>query len=239
MPEIFVSCTKQSSHILCGIVCYTLFMKAKELNKILEDIEFLYEKYSLTLRSSTQPYHLLQAQKNFANEQFHPDHDLVREPLIEHVGSLPVLATTLYPYTSDPEVVLGDALTMLAIDDIGELKTGDEMTFTKKGDKSKEIAAALSLLDESYHNIYKRSKELKTKSAKFAKSIDKIAPDILDYLTPKEATIWRYETYTGRKTPDEIIQLIKSHKRPFMLWNDFMAEFHVFLLGKLHEKLSS
>lgn len=213
-------------------------MSKKDLQKFLDELEFLFEGYSKTLRATTQPYLWQTAHKHFPNFTYHPDDNLVRETLMEHVGSLPVLATAFYPHISDGEVNLGDTLTMLAIHDIGELITGDEMTFIKKKDDTKaEYEAALKLLSPIYHEIYDDAKKNKSKSARFAKAIDKITPDIMDYLTPKDIMIWRYKHYTGISEPDKITDLIVKHKRPYMLWNDFMTEFHIFLLTELRKKL--
>lgn len=206
---------------------------------MLDKLEFLLQKYSLERRATTQPY-LLQIARDRVNDyQYNPEDALVRETLLEHVGSLPVVATALYPYINDPEVNLGDTLTMLAIHDIGELIVGDEMTFTKKNDsKSAEYEAAIKLLDPAYHGIYNDAETKSSKSAKFAKAVDKITPDIFDYLTPADITIWRYQHFVGVES-NKIVDLIISHKRPHMLWNPFMTEFHTYLIDKLAQKLSS
>lgn len=121
--------------------------------------------------------------------------------------------------------------------DIGELVTGDEMTFTKKATaKGPEQQAALKLLDPSYHNLYRDAESKTSKSAKFAKSIDKVTPDLFDYFTPADITIWRFKHFVGIEK-DQIIDLIIRHKRPYMAWNPFMTEFHTYLLDKLAAKL--
>ena len=207
------------------------------MQEILDKIEFLFEHYSLERRATTQPYLLKVAQEQLKGYDYHPDDDLVRETLIEHVGSLPMLGTAVYPYIEDSEVDLGQSLIMMAIHDIGELITGDEMTFTKKADANvAERKAALELLNPMYHEIYKDTEERTSKSAKFAKSIDKINPDIIDYLMPPEITKWRYKEYVGIE-PDQIIETIIKHKRPYMLWNPFMTAFHIHLLDQLDKKL--
>ncbi|HSW81441.1 MAG TPA: hypothetical protein VLG40_03520, partial [Candidatus Saccharimonas sp.] len=120
---------------------------------------------------------------------------------------------------------------------IGELITGDEIIFTKKASaKNSEREAALSLLHKTYHAIYDDIETQTSPSAKFAKAIDKINPDILDYLTPAHITIERYKHFVGTE-PDKIVQLIEDKKRPYMLWNPFMTEFHTLLLDKLAAKL--
>ena len=207
------------------------------MKDIFEKVEFLFERYSNERRATTQPFLLNVVRDKAPNYTYEPDDELVRETLMEHVGSLPVLATALYPYIDDPEVDLGDALTMLAIHDIGELVTGDEMTFTKKASaKDPEQEAALKLLDPYYHELYLDAENKTSKSAKFAKSIDKITPDFFDYFTPADITIWRYKHFVGIEK-DKIIDLVVEHKRPYMLWNPFMTELHKYLLDKLAAKL--
>lgn len=163
----------------------------------------------------------------------------MRETLMEHVGSLPMVATAFYPYLDDSDVDLGRALTMLAIHDIGELVTGDEMTFTKKASaKDPEREAALSLLYHTYHELYDDVENQTSASAKFSKAVDKITPDIYDYLTPANITVWRYKHFVGIEA-DKIIPLIEAKKRPYMLWNPFMTEFHILLLNRLATKIKA
>ena len=149
-----------------------------------------------------------------------------------------MVATAMHPYIADSSVNLGQSLIMLAIHDIGELITGDEMTFTKKAStKDPEREAALSLLDTSYHKIYEDVESQSSASAKFAKAVDKITPDILDYLAPTDVTIWRYKHFVGIEA-DQIVALIEEHKRPYMLWNPFMTAFHTLLLAELSKKIT-
>lgn len=218
--------------------CYSECMtERKKVEKLLTEIEFLFEKYSQELRATTQPYHLEKVKQNIKAYKYHPDDVLVREPLIEHVGSLPMIATAIFPFINDDDVDLGKALTMLAIHDIGELITGDEITFTKKASsKDPEYEAAISLLHPSYHDAYDDVETQGSKSAKFAKAIDKITPDIMDYLTPADITIWRFKHFVGIEA-DEIIPMMIKHKRPYMLWSPFMTELHKLLYEKLAAKL--
>jgi len=209
-----------------------------EAAELLKEIEFLFEKYSDELRSSTQPYRLRRVASQMKNYSYHPDSELVRESLMEHVGSLPMLAAAFYPHLKDSEVDLGKSLTMLAIHDIGELIEGDQNTFLREDDGEKEEIAAKKLLSPIYHDIYNDVEMQGSKSAKFAKSIDKIAPDIIDYLVPAEVTLWRFEHFNNLTTVEGIVQLVIKHKRPYMLWNPFMTEFHKLLMSALELKLS-
>ncbi len=205
--------------------------------EVLEKIEYLFERYSFERRATTQPYLLEVVQRSVPNYRYQPQDDLIRETLMEHVGSTPVVATALFPYIQDPDVNLGEALTMLAVHDIGELAVHDEITFTKKEDKkAAEYEAALKLLDPYYHKVYKEAENRTSKSAQFAKSIDKITPDIFDYLTPADITIERFKHFVGIDK-DQIVDTIVKHKRPYMTWNPFLTEFHIYLIEKFAEKL--
>ncbi len=207
--------------------------------ELLEKLEFLFEKYSQEMRASTQPYYLAKISDGVKDYKYHPEDVLIRESLLEHIGSLPMVATAIYPLIQDEEVDLGQSLIMLAIHDIGELITGDEITFTKKkAGKKLEFDAAITLLHPSYHSLYEDVESQSSKSAKFAKSIDKITPDILDFLTPADITIRRYKHFVDIE-PEEIIDLIIKHKRPYMLWNPFMTEFHTLLVNRFSDKLKA
>lgn len=208
--------------------------------KLLNEVEFLFENYSREVRATTQPYQLAKIQDKFADYQYHPDDDVVRETLMEHVGSLPMLATAVYPFIDNADVDLGQALVMLAIHDIGELITGDENVFTKNVDsKIAEREGALKLLHKSYHDIFDEMETQSSPTAKFAKAIDKINPDIIDYLAPADITVLRYKGFAGLETADEITDLIVKFKRPYMLWSPFMTEFHELLMDELAKKIKS
>jgi hypothetical protein len=206
--------------------------------KILHEIEFLLESYSHEKRATVQPYHFANLSAAVKGYAYDPKDPIVRESLIEHVGSLPIVATALYPYIKDEEVDLGQALVMLAIHDIGELEIGDEISFTRTKDSHvTEREAALKLLHETYHKLYDDVESQKSKSAKFAKSIDKITPDILDYLTPPEMSNVRYKHFMNLEGT-AIVDLIEEHKRPYMLWNPFLTEFHTLLLDNMRARFT-
>lgn len=210
---------------------------SKTIPDLIDELEWLYEKYSKEVRSATQPYHLEKIIADFREYEYKPETILVRESLLEHVGILPVIATTIYPYINDPKVSLGDSLIMLAIHDIGELITHDVNTFIKEtSDAEDEQQEALKLLHSNYHDFYKDVETQASQTAKFAKSIDKIAGDVMDYVTPADITIERLKYFVGVEA-DEIIPLIIKHKRPYMLWNPFMTDLHKELIKRLETKL--
>jgi 5'-deoxynucleotidase YfbR-like HD superfamily hydrolase len=206
--------------------------------ELLSKIEYLYSGYSNEMRKMTQPFQLVRMQDQIPEYEYNPNDQIIRESLMEHVGSLPIIATAIFPYIDDESVDISQALLMLAVHDIGELITGDEMVFTKQADsRVKEQEAALTLLDSSYHEIYKDIETQESQTAKFAKSIDKISADIVDYLTPGDITVARFKRLIDIE-PDQIMGLFLKHKRPYMLWNPFLTEFHILLCEKLEEKLS-
>jgi len=208
------------------------------VENVLKEIEDLYRKYSLEKRTTTQPFILEMVREQFADYEYNPGDALVRESLIEHSGSLPIVATALFPHVDDEDVELGKALTMLAIHDVGELAVGDQNVFTKEGDGAEEHEFALKFLNPIYHELYKEVEGQvdRSKTARFAKAIDKITPDILDYLAPVDVTIWRYRYFTDTER-EGIVTLIKKFKRPYMLWNKFMTDFHDYLMEELEKKI--
>ncbi len=212
-------------------------MANNELDKIIDTICELIKGYSQVYRKTTQPFVWADLKSQNGDLEYDPESVLIRERLVEHVGSLPIVATTLYPYINDPEVSLGDTLIMLAIHDIGELKVGDEIAF-KKNDKSNDLETkeALSMLDPIYHDYYNDIENLSTKTGKFAKAVDKITGDIFDYLTPLEINLKRFKHYMNIEK-DQIVDLFLKHKRPYMLWNPFMEALHIRLIERLKENI--
>lgn len=204
--------------------------------KVLDQIIFLYKGYSNEHRATTQPFHLEKVKAHVKDYIYKYDDLLVREPLIEHSGSLPIIATAIYPHLQDPNVDLGRALTMLAIHDIGEIVTGDEMTFLKTKDPKIEQKQALLILDKSFHEIYMEVEELRSDTARFAKSVDRMTPGLIDLITPIEITVERYKMFTKKK-PEEIVPLLRDYNYSYMTWNPFMTNLYTEILERLGKKL--
>ncbi len=210
---------------------------ANVYQETLDKIILLYKLYSSEHRASTQPFHLEKVQSRIQDYQYKHDDLLIREPLIEHSGSLPIVATTIYPHINDPTVDLGKALIMLAIHDIGELVVHDEITFTKNGENApNEKEEALKLLPEMYHQLYMDMEERTSNTAKFAKAIDKMTPDIVDLMTPANITVIRYKQFV-KKEPKDIVATIKEFKHPYMIWNEFLTNLHLEILDRIDKKL--
>ncbi len=78
---------------------------SKSAVELLGELEFLFEKYSQEMRTTTQPYYLARVTDKVKDYKYDPADTLIRESLMEHIGSLPMIATALYPFIDDPEVV--------------------------------------------------------------------------------------------------------------------------------------
>lgn len=136
---------------------------------------------------------------------------LIREPLIEHVGHLPIIASFLYPYLENKNIInLGRVLIMLAIHDIGETVTDDIVSYLKNTQHEKnEEEAVKSLLNTEQLLFYQELKQGDTIDAKYANSIDKLAPLLVELESP-ELHIARHKYYGFT------IQTIINKKRPIM-----------------------
>lgn len=192
--------------------------------KHITDIEFLLKNYTKEFRATINPYRLEMYNEENNFPQFDVENISTRESLIEHVWTLPILATYFHWYIDD--IDLGKVLSILAIHDIWELVIGDEIAFTKKVDEwSREESEALKIINPKHHELYKEFLELKTNEAKFAKSIDKLSPDLYEYIMHPDDTTKRLKHFM-KIEKDEIVDLIESHKSPYMQWNTFFSKFH-------------
>jgi len=82
--------------------------------------------------------------------------------------------------------------------------------------------------------LYVEFEEQATYEAKFAKSVDKIAPDILDILTDTQVTIERLK-YFAILEPGDIALAIEAKKSPYMQWSTFFKSFHSDVIKELKE----
>ena len=211
------------------------FLK-KSFEEILSDVIFLFRGYSQVFRANTQPYRLEILRTHDSHYEYRPEDALVRESLLEHVGMLPILATYFHPLVEEP-VNLGKVLEMLAIHDIGEIVFGDENVFTKKDAKEEaEVEEGFRILHANSHGVYREFKEGTTNEAKFAKSVDKIAPDILDLICESEVTRKRLKHFAHIE-PGDIVSRIERSKSPSMQWSSFFRAFHAELMVRLRERL--
>lgn len=204
---------------------------------VLDHLVMLLDKYSSEMRSSTHPGRLSVRQSDKAYS-YRPDDPLIRQNLMEHVGELPVMAVALFPYLDDPGVDLGTTLTMLAIHDIGEVVVGDVNSYIKLPEQAvNEAEAALGLLHPSYRQLYEDVEmHAATASARFARAVDKLTPDVFELLLPAEYSFERLR-YFARMSPEEIVPAIVKRTLPEVAWNPFLTALHQEVCERLAARL--
>lgn len=148
------------------------------------------------------------------------------ETLTEHVGHLPIMATFFHPYLEHgSKVDLGKALTMLAIHDIGETVVGDVYSFKKdKEHDKKEYEAAIKILPEAQREIYEEYEGKESYEAKYANSIDKLAPLIGALRIPKI-------TIEHALMHGVTIETVENEKREAFKWDSLMGEVFELCIG--------
>lgn len=111
----------------------------------------------------------------------------IREPLLEHVGHLPVIASFLYPHIGHHEEVdLGRVLTMLSIHDFGETIVGDVFALHKtQQQEDAETKAVEKHMHEWFLPWFEEFEARQSVDAKYAKSVDSMAPILHELLLPK------------------------------------------------------
>lgn len=198
-------------------------MKAKE---VFGNLMNLHEKYSKTMRVPITAERLQYVNKESVDIQ----KDEVREPLMEHVGHLPVIASFLYPrIDSTNDINLGRVLIMLSIHDIGETEVGDVFTFDKtQKDQSQEQTAVRSILDEELFTYFEEFEDQNTKDGKFAKSVDALAP-FLHEISHPDITRRKLEKY------DFSSEDMREEKEQYFRWDEVLAELFAVVLEEIEK----
>ena len=200
-----------------------------DYKELLDRLTKLYINYAKTFRSSLQPIKI----KQHGTFAINVNDEAIRESLIEHVGLIPIVATELYPFINDTEVNLGESLIMLSIHDIGETSVGDTNFYIKtNSQEEEELKHALNLLNPQFHKYMMEFETQSTKNAKYAMSIDKLVPSILEILIDPKVTIDRFKTQSNVES-NEIINLIRNKKKKYFEWNEFLKNFSNFIFDKL------
>jgi 5'-deoxynucleotidase YfbR-like HD superfamily hydrolase len=191
------------------------------LNKLLK----LQRNYALTPRWMMTYERTIHVQDRFLKSKVNYEDVSIREPLLEHVGHLPIIANFLYPHIENKSSVdLGKALIMLSFHDIGETTTGDVFKYRKtKSHDLSEHKATRKLLNPFYFSYWKEYEERKTLTAKFAKSVDSFSP-LLHELDNMPHTIKRFTHFKfGLEDIDKL-------KRPHFAWDKvLLAVFEEYL----------
>ena len=188
-----------------------------ESRKLIQDLLNLQNKYARTPRAIVTGERL-QALLSRGNNIDVEDLS-VREPLIEHVGHLPIIAAYLYPHLEHKaEVNLGRTLTMISIHDIGETVTGDIMTY-KKNDKDteEENEIARKLISPELLPFFNEFELRESYDAKFAKSVDAFAPFLHESDKPN-LTRKRFKVHDFGSVK------IEAKKRPLFIWDKTLLD---------------
>jgi 5'-deoxynucleotidase YfbR-like HD superfamily hydrolase len=187
--------------------------------RLLHQLIELQRKYAFEARGITTEERYNRLIKTRQIKKWNYDTEAIREPLIEHVGHLPIIASFLYPYIKNVEKVdLGRVLVMLSIHDFGETIVGDIFTFHKnKNDEDAEYDAVVKNLNPRLLPYFKEFEERKTMDSKFAKSVDSIAP-LLHELSIPVVTKERFEHF-GFDT-----KKIDAKKRKDFEWDPVLSE---------------
>jgi 5'-deoxynucleotidase YfbR-like HD superfamily hydrolase len=153
----------------------------------------------------------------------------IREPLIEHVGHLPIIASYLHPYIEhSKEVKLGRSLIMLSIHDIGETVTGDIFSHSKGDeDTAIELKHALSLVNKDLRSYILEFEERETLDAKYAKSIDSLAPILTDIALKPNIMLDRFKVYSLTSS------LAEKDKRKYFDWDSVLNEIFNIVIEEL------
>ncbi|MBP9758648.1 HD domain-containing protein [Candidatus Dojkabacteria bacterium] len=173
-------------------------MHRKDILKITKELIELQSRYAFEARKIITLERLENFQKLFPTklEELDYEEKMLREPLVEHVGDLPIIATFLHQFIEHKEVVnLGRSLIMLSIHDIGETVLGDVFTFDKtKIQETDEYDAALKLLPDYLQKYYEEYEKRESSDAKYAKAVDSISPLLHEMVLP-ELTYLRFEKF--------------------------------------------
>lgn len=203
---------------------------AEDAKTIVENLLKLQRAYSSTFRVliTEERYRLVESGE-LAEYTF--ETEALREPLIEHIGHLPIIASYLHPYiTHTTEVDLGRVLIMLSIHDIGETVVGDMLTYSKTGSHAeREEAAARKILPESLLLYFNEMEKRETLDAKFAKSVDSLGPILHDMTFNPKVLLQRFAYY------DFNVDKIIAKKGPHFDWDPVLKEIFAYLAEKYRE----
>ncbi|MFA6909106.1 MAG: HD domain-containing protein [Patescibacteria group bacterium] len=194
---------------------------------LVDDLLRLTREYAATYRAIVTEERHAHLVKTGILKEYTYDTEAIREPLLEHVGHLPVIASYLHQHIEHAEEVdLGRVLIMLSVHDIGETKVGDIMTYKKPDSHALlEAEAARKLLPEYLYQYFEEVEKAETLDGKFAKSIDSLAP-LLHELTMPTVTQERFASYHFN------IEDIVAKKTPHFAWDSVLQELFAYIIGQ-------
>ncbi|MGD0729330.1 MAG: HD domain-containing protein [Candidatus Micrarchaeaceae archaeon] len=202
-------------------------MESIDVKKITEDLIKLQRAYSFTPRAMVTEERYRNLVESGILKDYTYDSLAIREPLIEHVGNLPIIASYLHPYIEHKnEVDLGRALIMLSVHDIGETKVGDILTYAKQESHvESEFKVARELLPDYLYAYFEEIEKRETMDAKFAKSVDSIAPLLHEMPLPK-VTLDRFKHHNFG------IENIIAKKKAHFEWDTVLKSMFEYIIEK-------
>lgn len=197
------------------------------ISKIVDDLIDLQRSYAFCYRVMVTEERYKSLIINGLIKDFSYSSDFIREPLIEHTGHLPIIAAHLYSEIGDSQKIdLGRVLIMLSIHDIGETEVGDVLTYAKtKKHSNSEFKAAQKILTPYLFDFFKEFEGCQTFDAKFAKSIDSIAP-LLHELALPEIMSKRFE-YS-----DFNVNKIIEKKEKHFTWDPTLKKIFAYIIKR-------
>jgi 5'-deoxynucleotidase YfbR-like HD superfamily hydrolase len=203
---------------------------SRNIPEITESLLKLQQAYAATPRAIVTQERFHGLVDSGILKDFTYDSALIREPLIEHVGHLPIIASYLHRYIEHKDQVdLGRVLIMLSVHDIGETKDGDVITFAKQSsDVEGEFAVARALLPAYLYAYYEEIEKQESLDAKFANSVDSIAPILHEMVLP-EVTLARFKHYNFG------VEKIIAKKRGHYEWDSVLLAIFEYLIVKYRQ----
>ena len=199
----------------------------EKISKVLEDLISLQRSYALTFRAMTTEERHKNIVQSGLIKDYNYDSNFLREPLLEHVGHLPIIASFLHgKLEHKDEIDLGHVLIMLSIHDFGETVVGDVLTYKKNSDHEKaEYEAVKNGLPKYLFEYFKEFEDRETIEAKFAKAVDALAPELHELAMP-QVTIERFAHF------DFNTDKILAKKEKYYEFDKFLKELfkHVIVL---------
>jgi putative hydrolase of HD superfamily len=202
----------------------------RNISQITQNLIKLQQAYSSTFRAMVTGERYKNLIESGLIKDFSYDSEFIREPLIEHVGHLPIIASYLHSYIEHRDKVdLGRALIMLSVHDIGETEVGDVLTYSKP-DISVELEseAARKLLPDYLYKYFEEIEKRETLDAKFAKAVDSIAPILHEMVLPK-VTLERFKHHNF-----DVKKIIAKKKEHFE-WDGVLLEIFEYLIGRYRQ----
>lgn len=202
--------------------------------KILDSLIELQRAYASTYRGMTTEERHRNLISSGLITNYDYDSEFIREPLIEHTGHLPVIASYLWQYAEHKsDINLGRALIMLSIHDIGEIEVGDKVTFHKnQKDNDDEYEVVKKRLPEELLKYFDEFEARETTDAKFAKMVDSLAPELHELALP-EVTKERFEHFKFNT------QSIIDKKEKYFTWDENFKELFDAMIQRYHDTIDN